>query len=154
MVFPCHLCLNPRMFFQPLGYHSLAPSEQQRVKIVSPKSPPNLCTLRKEKAIIKGKAASNGSDLIIFPCWYFHHRLFYIPPPLFFFAPPSSCSFRSHLLGAPNGFCVFCREGKHWVAEGAAVTDSCQGGFSPSWGIFSLPTQMFYWRKAWPKIWV
>lgn len=133
MVFPCHLCLNPRMFFQPLGYHSLAPSEQQRVKIVSPKSPPNLCTLRKEKAIIKGKAASNGSDLIIFPCWYFHHRLFYIPPPLlFFFCPSIKLLFQVPSAGGSQWFlCLLQRR------EALGCRGSCSDRFV-SGGLLSI----------------
>lgn len=89
---------------------------QNSVKIAFPKSPPNLCTLEdrslEEKAIIKRKPASEGSDFIMFPCCYFHHRLFSIP--LFFFSFfssfPSSCCLRSHLLGAHNDFYDNCAE--------------------------------------------
>jgi len=57
--------------------------EQQSVKIAFMKSPSNTWALKdrslKEKAIIKRKPASYGSDFIMFSCCYFHHRLFYIP---------------------------------------------------------------------------
>lgn len=104
-------CLNhvPRMFFKRQVitglYGSFVSLEQQSVKIAFMKSPSNIWTLKdgslKEKAIIKRKPASYGSDFIMFSCCYFHHRLFYIPH-LFFSL--WSCFLRSHLFRAHNDF--------------------------------------------------
>ena len=99
----------PRMFFKQqviTGLYGIFVSlEQQSVKIAFMKSPSNTWALKdrslKEKAIIKRKPASYGSDFIMFSCCYFHHRLFYIPH-LFFSL--WSCILRSHLFRARNDF--------------------------------------------------
>lgn len=140
MRLPWHLCLNPRMFWEPrlvtAPCSSFVSLEQLGVKIAFPKSAPKICALKdgplKEKAIIKKKPASYGPDFIMFSCCYFHHRLFYIPHFFsFFFSPPSSCSLRSHLFGAHNDFYDnFAEKGSTWMQRELQWDRNVSGGTS------------------------
>lgn len=124
-------------------YSSFVSLEHQRVKIAFMNSPSNIWALKdgslKEKAIIKRKPASYGSDFIMFSCCYFHHGLFYIPH-LFFF-PSWSCILRSHLFGAHNDFYDnFPEKWRTWLQRELQVR--VREDFNSWWGIFLCWTQM------------